>query len=289
MKFKFIKYNREYFRIGKMCKILGVTRSGYHHYLKSRYSKRNLENKVIFELIEQIWKNSHHLYGYRRIHAELRSQGLYCNRKRILRLMHQNNIAAKTKKKFKKTTNSNHSNYISPNLLEQNFRVTSPNEAWVADITYISTYEGWLYLAVVLDLYSRKVVGWSMGNRMTSRLVIDALEHAIVDRKPVDGLIFHSDRGSQYVSIDFRKSLKKHSIIQSMSGKGNCYDNAVAESFFHTLKTELVYWERYKTRSDAKSDIFKYIEGFYNRRRRHSYLNYFSPSNFEILYLKKVA
>jgi len=156
-------------------------------------------------------------------------------------------------------------------------------------MSYISTYEGWLYLAVVLDLYSRKVVGWSMGNRMTSRLVIDALEHAIVDRKPVDGLIFHSDRGSQYVSIDFRKSLKKHSIIQSMSGKGNCYDNAVAESFFHTLKTELVYWERYKTRSDAKSDIFKYIEGFYNRRRRHSYLNYFSPSNFEMLYLKKVA
>ena len=289
MKFKFIENNREGFRIGKMCKTLGVTRSGYHRYLKNRYSKRKLENKVILELIEQIWENSHHLYGYRRIHAELRSQGLYCNRKRILRLMHQNNIAAKTKKKFKKTTNSNHSNYISPNLLEQNFRVTSPNEAWVADITYISTYEGWLYLAVVLDLYSRKVVGWSMGNRMTSRLVIDALEHAIVDRKPVDGLIFHSDRGSQYVSIDFRKSLKKHSIIQSMSGKGNCYDNAVAESFFHTLKTELVYWERYKTRSDAKSDIFKYIEGFYNRRRRHSYLNYFSPSNFEMLYLKKVA
>ena len=289
MKFKFIKNNREYFRIGKMCKILRVTRSGYHHYLKSRYSKRNLENKDIFELIEQIWKNSHHLYGYRRIHAELRSQGLYCNRKRILRLMHQNNIASKTKKKFKKTTNSNHSNYISPNLLEQNFRVNLPNKIWVADITYISTYEGWLYLSVVLDLYSRKVVGWSMSNRMTSQLVIDSFENAIIERKPEAGLFFHSDRGSQYSSTEFRKSLKKHGIIQSMSGKGNCYDNAVAESFFHTIKTELVYWKKYKTRKEAKSSIFKFIEGYYNRRRRHSYLNYLSPSNFELLYFKFVA
>ncbi|NOX66676.1 MAG: IS3 family transposase [Chlorobi bacterium] len=272
-----------------MCKTLGVTRSGYHHYLKNRYRKRKLENKVILELIKQIWKNSHHLYGYRRIHAELHSQGLYCNRKRILRLMHQNNIAAKTKKKFKRTTNSNHSNYISPNLLEQNFRVNSSNEVWVADITYISTYEGWLYLSVVIDLYSRKVVGWSMSNRMTSQLVIDSLEYAIADRKPEVGLIFHSDRGSQYSSVEFRRSLKRNRIIQSMSGKGNCYDNAVAESFFHTLKTELVYWIRYKTRKEARSSIFAYIEGFYNRRRRHSYLNYFSPSNFEILYLKKVA
>jgi len=289
MKFKFIENNREGFRIGKMCKTLGVTRSGYHRYLKNRYGKRKLENKVILELIEQIWKNSHHLYGYRRIHAELRSQGLYCNRKRTLRLMRENNIAAKTKKKFKRTTNSNHSNYVSPNLLKQNFRVNSPNEVWVADITYISTYEGWLYLSVVLDLYSRKVVGWSMSNRMTSQLVSDSLEYAIADRKPEVGLIFHSDRGSQYASIDFRRLLKKHEIIQSMSGKGNCYDNAVAESFFHTLKTELVYWIKYKARKEARSSIFEYIECFYNRRRRHSYLNYFSPSNFEIFYLKKVA
>jgi transposase InsO family protein len=272
-----------------MCKILEVTRSGYHNYLKNRYSKRKLENRVISELIYQIWKESHELYGYRRIHAELRSQGVYYNRKRVLRLMNKWNIAAKRKNKFKRTTNSNHSNYISPNLLNQNFRVNSPNEVWVSDITYISTYEGWLYLAVVLDLYSRKVVGWSMSNRMTSQLVIDALEHATMDRKPVAGLIFHSDRGTQYASISFRKSLKKNMIIQSMSGKGNCYDNAVAESFFHTLKTELVYRERYKTRNDAKSSIFAFIEGFYNRRRRHSYLNYFSPFNFELVYFKLVA
>jgi transposase InsO family protein len=203
--------------------------------------------------------------------------------------MNKNNIAAKRKKKFKRTTNSNHGNYISPNLLNQNFRANSPNKVWVSDITYISTYEGWLYLAVVLDLYSRKVVGWSMSNRMTSQLVKDSLEHAIIDRQPAAGLIFHSDRGSQYASIDFRKSLKNNDIIQSMSGKGNCYDNAVAESFFHTLKTELVYWERYRTRSEAKSSIFAFIEGFYNITRRHSYLNYLSPFNFELLYLKLVA
>ena len=191
-----------------------------------------MENKVITELIHKIWHNSHKLYGYRRVHAELCSQGIYSNRKQVLRLIRNSNIAAKRKKKFKRTTNSKHSNYISPNLLNQNFKVTSPNKVWVADITYISTYEGWLYLAVVLDLYSRKVVGWSMSNRMTAQLVIDALHHAIIDREPSAELIFHSDRGSQYASIDFRKMLSNCKIIQSMSGKGNCYDNAVAESFF---------------------------------------------------------
>lgn len=272
-----------------MCKVLEVTRSGYHNYLKNRYSQRKLENRAILELIGKIWNNSQQLYGYRRVHAELRSQGVYCNRKRVLKLMTGNNITAKRKKKFKRTTNSNHNNYISPNLLNQNFRVNSPNEVWVSDITYISTYEGWLYLSVVLDLYSRKVVGWSMSNRITSQLVIDSLEHAILDRNPEVGLIFHSDRGSQFSSLDFRKLLKYNNIIQSMSGKGNCYDNAVAESFFHTLKTELICWEKYKTRKEAKSSIFKYIEGFYNQRRRHSYLDYFSPSNFELLYFNLVA
>ena len=272
-----------------MCEILEVTRSGYHSYLKHRYNKRKMENKVITELIQKIWNNSHKLYGYRRVHAELRSQGIYCNKKRVLRLMNLNNIAAKRKKKYKRTTNSNHSNYISPNLLKQNFRVKNPNEVWVGDITYVNTYEGWLYLAVVLDLYSRKVVGWSMSNRMTTKLVLDALENAIRQRNPKAGLIFHSDQGSQYASQSFRELLTNKRIIQSMSGKGNCYDNAVAESFFHTLKTELIYWNSYKTRSDAKSSIFQFIEGFYNRRRRHSYLNYLSPFNFELLYLKLVA
>ena len=272
-----------------MCKVLGVSRSGYHNYLKSKYSQRKLENKIITELIEKIWNNSQRLYGYRRIHAELRSQGIYCNKKRVLRLMRSNHISAKKRKKFKRTTNSNHSSYISPNKLNQNFRVNRPNKVWVGDITYVNTSEGWLYLAVVLDLYSRKVIGWSMNKRMTSSLVIDALEYAIIDREPVGELIFHSDRGSQYASADFRKVLRTNGIIQSMSGKGNCYDNAVAESFFHTLKTELVYREKYKTRKDAKSGIFQFIEGFYNRIRRHSFLNYLSPNDFELLYFKCVA
>jgi len=289
MKFRFIENNRKDFRIGKMCKVLEVTRSGYHSYLKSKYSQRKLVNRALFELIGKIWENNHQLYGYRRIHAELRSQGVYCNKKRVLRLMKGNNIAAKRKKKFKITTNSEHGNYISPNLLNQNFKVNSPNEIWVSDITYISTYEGWLYLAVILDLYSRKVVGWSMSKRMTSQLVIDSLNNAIMDRKPAAGLIFHSDRGSQYASNNFRELLKNNNIIQSMSGKGNCYDNAVAESFFHTLKTELIYWNSYKTRKEAKSSIFSFIEIFYNRRRRHSFLNYLSPFNFELLYFKLVA
>lgn len=289
MKFKFIENNRMNFRIGKMCRILGVTRSGYYHYKKHRYSQRKTENKVILELIRQIWKKSYHTYGYRRIHAELRSQGLRINRKRVLRLMKEKSISAKTKKKFKRTTDSNHNNYVSPNLLNQNFNVELPNTVWVADITYISTHEGWLYLSVILDLYSRKVVGWSMSNRMTSQLVIDSLEHAIEVRKPEAGLIFHSDRGSQYSSFDFRRSLKKHKIIQSMSGKGNCYDNAVAESFFHTLKTEWIYWEKFKTRNEAKSSIFSFIEVFYNRKRRHSYLEYLSPYNYELLYFRLVA
>jgi transposase InsO family protein len=203
--------------------------------------------------------------------------------------MRSNHISAKKRKKFKRTTNSNHSSYISPNKLNQNFRVNRPNKVWVGDITYVNTLEGWLYLAVVLDLYSRKVVGWSMNKRMTSNLVIDALNNAIIDREPVGELIFHSDRGSQYASADFRKVLRNNGIIQSMSGKGNCYDNAVAESFFHTLKTELVYREKYKTRKDAKSGIFQFIEGFYNRIRRHSFLNYLSPNDFELLYFKCVA
>jgi len=289
MKFKFIENNRTNFRIGKMCRILGVTRSGYYHYKKHRYSQRKIENKVILELIRQIWEKSHHIYGYRRIHVELRSQGLRINRKRVLRLMRENSITAKMKKKFKKTTDSNHSNYVSPNLLNQNFNEALPNTVWVADITYISTYEGWLYLSVILDLYSRKVVGWSMSNRMTSQLVIDSLKHAVEVRKPEAGLIFHSDRGSQYASNDFRRSLKKHKIIQSMSGKGNCYDNAVAESFFHTLKTEFINWEKFKTRNEAKSSVFSFIEVFYNRKRRHSYLEYLSPYNYELLYFRLVA
>jgi len=289
MKFKFIENNSKNFRIGKMCKVLEVARSGYHSYLKRKYSQRHLVNSALSELIINIWNDNHKLYGYRRIHAELRSQKIYCNRKRVAFLMKKNHISAQITKKFKRTTNSEHGNYISPNKLNQNFEVDSPNKVWVSDITYISTFEGWLYLAVVIDLYSRKVVGWSMSRRITSQLVTDSLNNAIIDRKPAAGLIFHSDRGSQYASGKFRKLLGNNNLIQSMSGKGNCYDNAVAESFFHTLKMELVYRNSYKNRCEAKSSVFAFIEIFYNRRRRHSFLNYFSPFDFEFLYFKSLA
>jgi transposase InsO family protein len=201
--------------------------------------------------------------------------------------MKQAGLVCKTVKKFKATTNSKHDEAISPNLLNRKFKVYEPNKVWVGDITYIWTDMGWLYLATVIDLFSRKVVGWSMSDRMKTSLVNDAMQMAIWQRKPPKGLIWHTDRGSQYASKSHRALLKQHRIEQSMSRKGDCWDNAVAESFFHTLKTELVFHERYKTRKQAHASIFEYIEVFYNRKRRHSANNLMSPANFENL--RKVA
>lgn len=199
-------------------------------------------------------------------------------------------VQAKQKKKFKATTDSKHSMPVSPNLLRRDFHVLQQDRVWVGDITYIWTTEGWLYLAVVIDLYSRRVVGWSINKRMTKQLVIDAILMAIWRRKPAPGLIFHSDRGSQYCSNDFQRLLKTHGIKSSMSRKGDCWDNAVAESFFGTLKLELVFWEKYVTRAQAKGSIIEYIEMFYNSQRRHSYLGYLTPMEFEVvLVLQKVA
>jgi transposase InsO family protein len=190
-------------------------------------------------------------------------------------------IKAKTKRRFRATTNSKHNLPVAPNLLDQNFGVTEPNKVWASDITYIPTQEGWLYLAVCMDLYSRLIVGWSMGERITKQLVIDAFNMAAKNRSDIEGLIHHSDRGSQYASYEFQNILKSYKAICSMSRKGNCYDNAVAESFFHSLKTEWVHHYRYKTRKEAIASIFEYIEIFYNRQRRHSHLNYLSPADYE--------
>jgi putative transposase len=229
-------------------------------------------------------------YGSPRIHAELKDQGERCGRKRIARLMKENAIQAKHKRKFKATTDSQHKLPVAPNLLEQNFSVSEPNRIWTADISYCWTLEGWVYLAVVLDMYSRKIVGWAINERMTKELVIDSFLMAYWKRKPKAGLIHHSDKGSQYASYDFQKILSNFGVIQSMSGKGNCYDNAVTETFFHTLKTELMFDCVFKTRAEAKSAIFEYIEIFYNRERRHSTLGYCSPVNFEQYWeLKNVA
>jgi transposase InsO family protein len=211
----------------------------------------------------------------------MRNQGLLVNKKRISRLMRANNIKAKTKRKFKVTTVQNSRAVASENILKQNFTASSENKIWTGDITYLWTKEGWLYLAVVMDIYSRKIVGWSIDSSLSAELVIRALMMAIVHRNPQRGIIFHSDRGSQYTSSPFRDLLKNYGIVQSMSSTGNCYDNAITESFFHTLKTELIYWEKCQTRVEAKSSIFEYIEINYNRRRLHSSLGYLSPVEFE--------
>jgi len=282
MKYEFIHTNRSDFVVEKMCQVLNVCRSGYYRYTVNEVSQRSIENMVLLTSIKLIHKASHCTYGSPRITEALHDMGLSCSRPRVARLMRANAIKAKTKKKYKVTTNSDHSYPIAPNLLNQDFWTNAAHRIWVSDITYIRTLEGWLYLTIILDLYSRKIVGWAMGDRLTAKkTTIPAFIQAVKRYQPLPGLIFHSDRGVQYACDDFRGLLKTFKAIQSMSGKGNCYDNAVAESFFHTLKTELVYHQTYHTRSQAKTSLFEYIEVFYNRFRKHSALGYKSPEQYE--------
>ena len=282
MKYWFMDQYRSSHGVLKMCRVLGVSRSGYYGWKKQPQSKRHKENERILMEIRKSHKNSRRAYGSPRITKDLQATGTKCSENRVARLMKSNGIVGKAKKKFKATTNSKHNLPVAENLLKQNFAAQKPNTIWVSDITYIWTLEGWLYLAVILDLYSRQVVGWAMSDRLTSGFVVKALYQAIGRRNPGSGCIFHSDRGVQYASSDFRNALKAFGFIQSMSRKGNCYDNAVAESFFHTLKIEHVYDHRYETRANARQSIFDYIEIFYNRQRRHSALGYRSPISFEL-------
>jgi len=277
----FIKEHRKDYPIGIMCRLLSASRSGYHRWIKRKLSAREFENRRLLEIIVFHYKKSKRTYGLPRILAAIRRQVLKVNKKRVARLMRENNIKAKTKRRFKVTTVQNSKASASENLLNQNFTASSENKIWTGDITYLWTKEGWLYLAVVMDIYSRKIVGWSIDSSLSAELVIRALMMALVHRNPLRGIIFHSDRGSQYTSSSFRSILKNYGIVQSMSSTGNCYDNAITESFFHTLKTELTYWEKYQTRDEAKGSIFEYIEINYNRRRLHSSLGYLSPVEFE--------
>jgi putative transposase len=281
MKYRFMQSNEDRFSIERMSQMLGVSRSGYYHFIKRRPSQHHQEDERLLIKIKAIYDASRQTYGSPRIHAELTDQGETCSRKRIAKLMKKAGIMAKMSKRFKVTTRVNSKAKAAPNLLAQNFTAEEPNQRWVADITYIYTLEGWLYVACVLDLFSRKIVGLAMKDRMTDDLVIAALEQACVHRNPSSGLMHHSDKGSQYTSHNFQKKLSSYNIRASMSGTGNCYDNAAMESFFHTLKTEHVYFERYQTREQAKKSIFEYIEVFYNRQRRHSTLNYMTPLAFE--------
>lgn len=232
-------------------------------------------------MIKEIFKESRESYGSPRITEELKKQGIRCNKKRIARLMRKAGISAKIYRKYRITTMSDHNRERSENILGREFVRGGPNEVWTSDITYIRTDEGWLYLAAVMDLYSRKIVGWELEKRLDSDLVEKALQSALYDRKVEEGIIFHSDQGVQYTSESFRRLLKANGFIQSMSRRGNCYDNAVTESFFHTLKTELINRTKYRTRAEARRSIFEYIEIFYNRKRIHSTLGYLTPVEYE--------
>ena len=268
--------------------MLKVSRSGYHRWMHRSPGKREQENRMLIEEIKKIHEESRQTYGSPRIAASLNEKGYACSRPRVARLMKKHHIWAKTKRKFKITTNSKHHYPISPNLVNQNFSTSATDRLWTSDITYIRTRQGWLYLTVVLDVFSRQIVGWSMSDRLTAtQTTIPALIAAYRRHHPAPGLIFHSDRGVQYACHEFRQYLKRYRMIQSMSGTGNCYDNAITESFISTLKREKVYSERYETREQAKVSIFEYIEVFYNRIRKHSSLGNKSP--YEFIKITKAA
>ena len=289
MIFRFMQQHKTEFSISVMCEVLSVSRSGYYAWLKNPESKRKQSNNKLREKIRTIHRDSGEAYGSPRVYQALKEQGETCSENRVARLMREDGLRAKTTRRFKATTNSEHNLPVAPNLLDRNFSPEAPNQVYAGDITYIWTTEGWLYLAVVIDLFSRSVVGWAMNKQMTRQLVMNALTMAVQRRRPPSGVIFHSDRGSQYASGDFQKLLTKHGMRCSMSRKGNCWDNAPVESFFGSLKQELVFHQKYPTRFHARQSIFEYIERFYNRRRLHSTLGYKSPANFEATYFKLVA
>lgn len=258
-----------------------VSRSGYYAHQRRLPSRREQQNQKLIEMMHRIQQEARGCYGSPRMKHALRASGLYCNHKRVERLMREAQLGAKQRKRYKQTTDSAHRFSVAENRLKQDFSATAPNQKWFGDITYVWTREGWLYVAAVLEAYSRKIIGLAMGARMTRELVITALRQAISRRHVQPGLIVHTDRGSQYASEDYQTLLMGHQLVGSMSGKGNCYDNAMMESFFHSLKTEQVSFQQYQTRQQATLDILLYVETFYNAKRLHSALGYKSPNQFE--------
>ena len=277
------------FRVKKMCQVFEVSRSGYYYWLEYPISQRKKKDIQLKEEIRRIYDKSRKRYGSPRIHQKLLRGGYPIGRKRVARLMQELGIQAVAKRKYKATTDSTHSKPVADNYLNRDFTAEKPNKSWVADITYIWTAEGWLYLATIMDLLSRKIISWSLRDRLTKELVIAALDMAVKQRNLSPDLLIHSDRGSQYASELYQLHLLKHGILCSMSDKGNCWDNAVMESFYRTLKVELIYQNKYETRRQAQRDIFEYIEVFYNRERLHSSLGYYSPEEYETLMLEKVS
>ena len=264
-----------------MFDVLDVSSSGYYDWLDRPESARSQRHKVLTKKIDRIHQQSYRIYGSPRIHGELQDQGEVVGKNTVAMLMQRAGIQSKVHKRFVVTTESRHGLKPADNVLNREFETTAPNEKWVSDVTFIPTREGWLFLATIMDLYSRMIVGWSMGKQHTTRLVKDALTMAVENRGYVNGVILHSDQGIQYASGEYQQDLRRHGIVCSMSRRGNCWDNAPMESFYHSLKTEWVCFEDYKTRAQARSSLFTYIELFYNRQRRHSSLNYQSPTVYE--------
>jgi transposase InsO family protein len=281
MRYRAIQEHDRRYPIRLMCRALTVSSAGYYAWAGRPESDRSAHNRALLSAIRVIHRESRETYGSPSIWDALIKRGHGVGENRIARLMRVEGIRAKTVKKWRATTQSNHPLPVAENTLNRQFTVEAPNRVWAGDITYVWTAEGWLYLAVVLDLYSRAVIGWAMGARLTGDLAQDALTMALQHRTPTTGLLHHSDRGSQYAATRYQHLLTTHGLTPSMSRRGNCWDNACVESFFGTLKRELVYHRQYRTRDEATQDIFEYIEVFYNRLRRHSTLGYYSPAEFE--------
>ena len=283
MRFRFIEDRRADYPVRIMCDVLDVSPAGYYAWRSRPESQRSSDNRDLLEDIQRVHRDNHGRYGSPRVHEDLKAQGRGASRGRIERLMRHHGIRAiMARPRRAGTTDSRHDLPIAPNLLDRNFVADAPNRIWLADITYVETDQGWLYLAAILDLYSRRIVGWAMADHLRADLPLAALRMAISAQRPGAGLIHHSDRGVQYASSEYRNALQSAGFSASMSRKGDCYDNAPMESFFHTLKTELVHHTQYATRADATRDIFAYIEGFYNRTRRHSAIGYISPVEMEL-------
>ena len=282
MRFGFIEGHRAMWPLPAMCQALAVSKSGYFAWRDGRESPRRSRDRALTVQIAVIHQESRQTYGSPRVFQELKAQGIALGRKRVERLMKAAGIAVRPPRRFVTTTQSDHDQPIAPNILQQEFSATAINQRWVTDITYIPTDEGWLFLAAIMDLHSRRIVGWAMQPTMHRSLVLKALDMAVTDRRPRPGLVHHSDRGSQYASEDYRAAMTAQAMVASMSGRACCYDNAAMESFWHTLKNELIHRHHYQTRDEAQRAIFEYIEVFYNRVRRHSSIGYLSPEAFEL-------
>ena len=287
MKYEFIRNHCKEYKIVRLCEVLEVSTSGYYDWLDKPESARSVKNRQLVEKIKHYHQRSRELYGSPKIYRDLVDEGEKCSVNRVARLMKVANIKSKMARKFVVTTNSKNTLQPAPDLVQRRFKVDEPDKTWVSDTTFIATREGWLYLAVIIDLFSRQVIGWAMSTKNNTPLVQDALTMAIWRRGKVNNVIVHSDQGSTYASSDYQKQLLDNQLRCSMSRKGECLDNAVAESFFGTLKNELVYHEDFRTRSQARQSIFEYIEVFYNRKRKHAFLNYLTPVEYEQKYAYK--